>query len=54
MAVDSQSQAPLRYMAVPEKIELGGGGGGGVRDQSGGGPGGKYRPMKVLKDATRV
>ena len=51
MAVDSQSQAPLRYMAVPEKIELGGGGGGGgVRDPSGGG--GRYRPMKVLKYAT--
>ena len=39
----------MRYMAVPEKIELGGGGkggGGGVRDPSGGG--GRYRPMKVL------
>ena len=51
MAVDSQNQAPLRYMAVPEKIELGGGGGrGGVRDPSGGG--GRYRPMKVLKYTT--
>ena len=44
MAVESQSQAPLRYMAVPEKIELGGGGG--ARDPPGGG--GRYRPMKVL------
>ena len=43
MAVESQSQAPLRYMAVPEKIELGGGG---ARDPPGGG--GRYRPMKVL------
>ena len=41
----------MRYMAVPEKIELGGGGGGGgVRDPSGGG--GRYRPMKVLKYTT--
>lgn len=48
MAVEesSQSQAPLRYMTVPEKIELGGGGGGGARDPAGGG--GRYRPMKVL------
>ena len=50
MAVESQSQsqAPLRYMAVPEKIELGGGRG--TRDPSGGG--GRYRPMKVLQDST--
>ena len=46
MAVEesSQSQAPIRYMTVPEKIELGGGGG--ARDLPGGG--GRYRPMKVL------
>ena len=45
MAVEeaSQSQAPLRYMTVPEKIELGGGVG--TRDLPGGG--GRYRPMKV-------
>ena len=47
MAVEEQGQAPLRYMSVPEKIELGGGGGGGVsRELSGGGA--RYRPMKVL------
>ena len=47
MAVEesSTSQAPLRYMSVPEKIELGGGGGG-ARDPPGGG--GRYRPMKVF------
>lgn len=45
MAVESQSQAPLRYMAVPEKIELRGGGG--ARDPPGGE--GRYRPMKVLE-----
>jgi hypothetical protein len=49
MAVESQSQAPLRYMAVPEKIELGGGGG--ARDPPGGE--GRYRPMKVLEATTR-
>ncbi len=47
--MESQSQAPLRYMAVPEKIELGGGGG--ARDPPGGE--GRYRPMKVLEATTR-
>ena len=50
MAVEEQSQAPLRYMTVPEKIELGGGGvGGGVSREPAGG-GGRYRPMKVLEN----
>ena len=50
MAVEesNQTQAPLRYMTVPEKIELGVGGGG-ARDPAGGG--GRYRPMKVLLEA---
>lgn len=43
-------EAPLRYMTVPEKIELGRGGGdysaGAGRDPPGGG--GRYRPMKVM------
>ena len=42
MAVgEDQTQAHLRYMSVPEKIELGGVG------ERGAGSGGMYKPMKV-------
>ena len=47
MAVEEQGQAPLRYMSVPEKIELGGGGGGGGVSREPSGAGARYRPMKV-------